>query len=175
MRGLEFDAPYTDTEYWTLISSRIYAQNPLTVGLNQERYREIIIAPFVRDLKRSCRARNLPLRRQWMQQDGATVHMAGELLACLQQHFGDSLISRRTEFPFPSHSTDLMAPDAYTWGMLKESVFRSDDPPGNVPKLREKIVTFCILNQHTQYLKDRYEQCVRREGRYFEHMLYRRI
>ena len=39
-----------------------YAQIPLTV--NQERYREIFIAPFLRDLKRFCRARNLPLRRQ---------------------------------------------------------------------------------------------------------------
>ena len=45
------------------------AQNPLTV--NHKRYREIFIASFVRDLKRFCRVRNLPLRRQWMQQDGA--------------------------------------------------------------------------------------------------------
>ena len=41
------------------------AQNTLTV--NQERYREIIIAQFVRYLKRFCRGRNLPLRRQWTQ------------------------------------------------------------------------------------------------------------
>ena len=87
------------------------AQNPLTV--NQERYREIIITPFVRDLKRFCRARNLSLRRQLMQQNEATAHTAGESLACLQQHFVDCLISRGTEFPFPSHSPDLMAPDAY--------------------------------------------------------------
>ena len=40
------------------------AQNPLTV--NKERYREIIIAPFVWDLKRFFCARNLPLWRQWM-------------------------------------------------------------------------------------------------------------
>ena len=50
------------------------ALNPLTVS--QEHYREIIIAPFVQDLKRFCRARNLPLRRQWMQKDGATAHTA---------------------------------------------------------------------------------------------------
>ena len=87
------------------------AQNPLTV--NQEHYREIIIAPFVRDWKCFCHARNLPLRWQCMQQDGATAHMAGESLACLQQHFGDNFISHGTEFPFTSHSQDLMAPDAY--------------------------------------------------------------
>ena len=104
------------------------AQNLLTV--NQEHYREIIIAPFVRDLKHFCRVRNLPLQQRWMQQDGATAHTAGESLACLQQHFGDHLISRGIQFPFPSHSADLMAPD---------------DPPGNVPELREKLVIFCVF------------------------------
>ena len=118
------------------------AQNQLTV---QECYREIIIAPFVRDLKRFFRARNLPLRRQWMQQDGATAQTAGELFASLRQHFGDRLLSRGTEFPFPLHSPDLKAPDAYIWGMLKESVFRSDVPPGNIPELRQKIVIFLSL------------------------------
>ena len=57
------------------------AQNPLTV--NQECYREIIIAPFVRDLKCFCHARNLP-RLQWMRQDGATVHKWGSRgITCL--------------------------------------------------------------------------------------------
>ena len=113
------------------------AQNPLAV--NHERYRDIIIAPFVRDLKHFYRATNLPLRQQWMQQEGTTAHMARESLACLQEHFGDCWISRVTEFLFPSHSPDLTAPDAYIWGMLKESVFWSDDPRGNVPELQEKI------------------------------------
>ena len=155
------------------------AQNPLTV--NQERYREIIIAPFVRDLKRFCRARNLPLRQQWMRQDGAKAQTAGESLACLQQYFGDRLISRGTKFPFPSHTPDLTVPDAYIWGMLKESVFRSDDAPGNVPELREKIQSFLVSLQQPVFismfnnLKDLYEQCVRREGKHFEHMLYQCI
>ena len=83
------------------------AQNPLTV--NQECYREIIIAPSVRDLKCFCRARNLQLRQQWMQQEAATAHTAGESLACLQQHFSDRLISLGMEFPFPSHFLDLTA------------------------------------------------------------------
>ena len=141
---LQFGAPYLDTEYWVLNFIEDDAQNPLTV--NHECYREIIIAPFVRDLKCFCHAWNLPLWRQWMQQDGATVHTAGKSLACLQQHFGDHLISRGTEFPFPSHSPKLTAPYAYIWGMLKESIFWSDDPPGNVPELRRKIQSLCPFN-----------------------------
>ena len=64
--------------------------------------------------------------------------------------------------------------------MLKEPVFRSDDPPGNVPELQENIVIFLSLQQPvfismSNNLKDRYEQFVRREGTHFAHMLYRRI
>ena len=144
------------------------AQNLLTV--NQGRYREINIAPFLQDLKRFCRARNRPLLRQWMHQDGAKAHTAWESHACLQQHFGDLLISRGTEFPFPSYSPYLTAPDAYIWSKLEESVFRSDDLPGNVLELREKMQSFLVSLQQPVFmsmsnnLKDLYERCVRREG-----------
>ena len=142
------------TIWWTVSGHRILgpyfieddAQNPLTV--NQERYREIIItAPFVRDLKRFCRARNLQLQRHWMQQDGATAHTVGESLACQQQHFGDRLISHGTEFPFPSHSPDLTAPDAericflIRWPTWKCSQITGED-----------TVIFCV-HQHVQQSK----------------------
>ena len=55
------------------------AQNQLTV--NQEYYREIIIATFVRDLKCFCRAWNLPLRRQRMARWRYSTH--GEGVTCL--------------------------------------------------------------------------------------------
>ena len=102
-----------------------------------------------------------------MQQDGATAYMAGESVACLQQHFGDRLISCGMEFHFPTHSPDLSAPDADIWSMLKESVFRSDDPPGNIPELREKIQSIFVSLQQPVFismsknLKNSYEQCVR--------------
>ena len=87
-------------------------------------------------------------------------HCTGSVLCNgREQHFGDRLISHRKEFPFPLHSLDLMTPDAYIWGMLKESVFRSDDPPRNVPELWEKIKSFfrvlattCVY-QHVQQSK----------------------
>ena len=149
-------------------------RNPLTI--NQEHYREIIIAPFVRDLKCFCCARNLPLWWQWMQQDGATAHTEGESLACLQQHFGDQW---SLNFLWNSHSPH--PPWISRPQMLKESVFRSDDPPGNVPKLWEKIQSFFVSLQQpvvismSTNLKNRYEQCVRREGTHFEHIQYKCI
>ena len=87
------------------------SQNPLTV--NQEGYREIIIAPFVRDLKlyvapETCHCEDSGCSKMDLQD-----HTAGESLAYLQQHFGDHIITRGTEFSVPSHSSDLTAPDAY--------------------------------------------------------------
>ncbi|KAF2884924.1 hypothetical protein ILUMI_21243 [Ignelater luminosus] len=62
-------------------------------------------------------------------------------LALLREHFENRIISRGTDFEYSSHSPDLTPPDAYVWGMLKESVFWSEDPPANVGKLRRKIIT----------------------------------
>ena len=41
--------------------------NALTV--TQERYRDMVIGPFLQDLRRFCRARGLHMNRQWYQQD----------------------------------------------------------------------------------------------------------
>ena len=135
-RGLRFGAPYPDT-----YDDGGWCTEPANSkpGTLQRDYH----CPICTGFETFCRARNLPLRRQCMQQDGATAHTAGESLACLQQHFGDRLISCGSEIPFHQ---DLTAPDAYIWGMLKESVFRSDDPPGNIPELREKIVIFFVCS-----------------------------
>lgn len=151
-------------------------ENPVTV--NQERYRENIVTPFVRDLRNFCRARNLQLHQQWFQQDGATSHTSRRSLALLHEHFENRIISRATDFEYPSHSPDLTPPDAYIWGMLKESVFRSEDPPANIGELRQKIITNVQQMQQPLFinmfddLQDRYEACLHRRGAHFEHLNY---
>lgn len=64
-------------------------ENPVTV--NQVRYREKIITPFLKDLRRFCHERNLPLCTQWFQQDGATCHKARD---SIHASFGNRVISR---------------------------------------------------------------------------------
>lgn len=150
--------------------------NALTV--TQERYRGLVIEPFLQDLKRFCRARNIQMNRQWYQQDGATSHTARESLAMLQKNFPGRIISRGTDFPYPSHSPDLTPPDAYLWGMLKESVFNCEDPPRTVPALREQIISFCrslqqpLFQDMFENLRERYEYCLQRGGGHFEHLHY---
>lgn len=149
---------------------------PLTV--NQERYRNMVIRPFIQDLRRFCRARNMQMNRQWFQQDGATCHTARQTMAMLQETFPGRVISRGAEFPYPSHSPDLTPPDAYVWGMLKEQIFNCPDPPKTVPALRQKIVSFFGTLQQPMFqnmlenLRDRYEHCLQRNGAHFEHLHY---
>ena len=88
-------------------------ENEQPVTVNQERYRHNIVTHFVRDLKTFCRARNLRIRKQWFQQDGATSHTAERSINLLREHFGNRLISRRTYFEYPPHSQDLTPSDAY--------------------------------------------------------------
>lgn len=152
-------------------------QNPLTV--NQERYREKIIIPFVRDLNNFCRARNLQFRTQWFQQDGATSHTAVRTLDLLRQHFDNRIISRGTDFEYPSHSPDLTPPDAYIWGIMKDKIFHSENPPANIAELRERIQNIfrqlhqpLFINMFID-LQNRYEACLRRNGEHFEHLHYR--
>lgn len=150
---------------------------PLTV--TQERYRNIVVTPFVQDLRRFCRARDLRMEKQWFQQDGATSHTARQSIALLQETFEGRIISRSSNFNYPSHSPDLTPPDAYVWGMLKEKVFSGTDPPRTVNHLREKIVSFFrnmqqpVFSNMFENLRNRYEQCLQRHGAHFEHVFYR--
>lgn len=169
---------------WCAVSGRgivgpyfFEGNNGETVTVNRYRYRAILDR-FVSDLRRFCRARNLPLGSQWFQQDGATSHTAVNNIAFLRQTFGNRLISLRTNFPYPAHSPDLTTPDAYVWGMLKENIFR-EDPPSTIVQLKEKI-TMCIRRMEqplfikmVQNLQERYECCLKLNGAHIEHVITR--
>ncbi|KAF2880244.1 hypothetical protein ILUMI_25929, partial [Ignelater luminosus] len=87
-----------------------------TATFNGERYREQTLIPFVQDLRRFFRARNLLLRRQWFRQDDATSHTAGQTLEMIRNNSYDRVISR---INYPSHSPDLTHPDA-VWYLMSD-------------------------------------------------------
>ncbi|KAJ4432817.1 hypothetical protein ANN_21456 [Periplaneta americana] len=95
---------------------------PLTV--NQNHLRNLIITPFLRDLRRLCCARNI------------AHHTARNLLNFLKEHFGERIIYHGTTFPYPPDITPF---NAYVWGMLKKSIFRQS-PLTTIVKLRGKII-----------------------------------
>jgi hypothetical protein len=83
------------------------------------------------------------MNRKWYQEDGVTSHSARESLATLRENFPERIISYGTDFPYPSHFADLTPPDAYLWGMLKDSAFTCEVLPRTVPALHKQTVSFC--------------------------------
>ena len=75
-------------EVWSTIEDE--EGNALTV--TQERYKDMVIRPFLQELRRFCCARVLHMNRQWYQQDRATSHTARESLAMLQENFPGRII-----------------------------------------------------------------------------------
>ena len=59
----------------------------------------------------------------WFQQDGATSHTSSRAIDWLQSHFGNNIISNRSEFLVPPRSPDLSPLDYFLWEHVKEKVF----------------------------------------------------
>ncbi|GFU59597.1 uncharacterized protein TNCV_3185681 [Trichonephila clavipes] len=49
----------------------------------------------------------------WFQQDGSTAHTARQTMNLMSEIFGENLISKNSEFPWPPRSLDLTASDFY--------------------------------------------------------------
>ena len=65
---------------------------------------------------------------QWLQQDGATSHIANTTMEWLDHRFPNRPISRCREW-FP-YSPDLNTLDSYLWWFLKDNVYENN-PPSN--------------------------------------------
>lgn len=167
---------------WCAVSGRgiigpyFIEENGRPATVNQERYITQVLTPFVDDLRRFCRSRNLPFGSQFFQQDGATCHTAQATRTFLRETFGNNVISRFTDFSFPSHSPDLTSLDAFVWGMLKLWIFR-DNPPSTIQQLKEKITEAIRQMQQPLFsnmatnMQERYELCVQRNGGHLEHVI----
>ena len=151
------------------------AQNLLRV--NHERYREIIIAPFVRfetflPFQRPAIATTVDAAR-WSYSPysgGVTCLSATTLWRLLNFSWN------RTPVPFTlprSHG-----PRCLHTGHAERNSFPIRWPTWKCSRITGQDSHFFLSLQQPVFismsknLKDRYEQCVRREGTHFEHMLY---
>lgn len=114
----------------------------------------------------------------WFQQDGATAHTARISMAALRHLFGDRLISRNGNMNWPARSPDLSMCDYFLWGFLKDSVYRSRPRTINELKarIRDTIATISIemLRRVTLNLCSRLQECVRREGRHLQDVVFKK-
>ena len=69
----------------------------------------------------------LKSKRVWkksvFQQDGAKPHTSNFSLERLRKFFPGGLISGRTDFPWPSNSSDFSPLDFFLWSWLKNKVY----------------------------------------------------
>ncbi len=139
--------------------------------VNSERYRGMLNTFFFPEL----RALRIPLATAWFQQDGATAHCSNQNLQLLVSKFGERLISRRTQRPWPPRSPDLSTCDFFLWGYLKSKVYANG--PNSLQDLRRNIEQEIrgISRETRQKVVGnfvwRLQECVRTQGGHLEHIL----
>ena len=84
----------------------------------------------------------------WLQQDGATCHIAEAILDVLRLVVEDRIISRRADVVWPPRSCLLTPLDYYLWGDVKDNC--SADKPEKIYALKNNIrEAIGEIQQHT--------------------------
>lgn len=83
------------------------------------------------------------LSRTIFMQDGAPPHFATTVRQFLKEQFGDRLISRGCDIPWPPRSPDLSPLDYWFWAWLKSKVFTFQSPLGSIGELKQRIIEVC--------------------------------
>ena len=111
---------------------------------------------------------------QWFMQDGANPHVSGKSLSWLHEHFGERLISRRTDTQWSPHSPDLNPCDFYLWGFLKDTIFKTHFKDVKTLKLAirraAKAIPRSTCNAAAQNFKARIQMCLNNKGAHIEHL-----
>ena len=114
-------------------------------------------------------------RAFWFQQDGASPHCTGEVLAFLAAKFGDRVISRRTEHHWPPYSPDLNPLDFSFWSQAMSHVVRCQ--PTTLQELKEVVEDFAsnfdpvMARSMARHTRKRAQLCVDQAGGHFEHLV----
>jgi hypothetical protein len=82
----------------------------------------------------------------WFQQDGAMAYTANSTMQMLSYFFGGRINSQNM---WPPRSQDLLPPDFYLWGVLKDNVYKIN--PRTSEELKQNT-ELCILNVTTEIL-----------------------
>ena len=138
--------------------------------MDQTNYQDVV-RKFVAALRR----KRIDIGEEWFQQDGAPCHAAISTLGMLRRIFGNRVISRRTDNPWPARSPDLNPCDFFLWGYVKNQVF--SDSPETVAELKDQIrqklsqVTPEMCQRTLQNFVKRVRACTAVQGRHFEHLM----
>jgi hypothetical protein len=108
----------------------------------------------------------------WLQQDGATSHIANSTMEMLKQFFDDRIISKHLWSP---RSPDITPPDYFLLGYLKQVVYWNH--PQTTEDLKQNTeVAISNISQETlkkvvRNMVTRMNTCYAENGGHFQHLL----
>ena len=114
-------------------------------------------------------------RGYWFQQDGAPVHVTSDVMDFLKSKFGDRLISRKAQHPWPPYSPDLSCLDFSFWPQAAQEV--AEQKPETLAELKDIVEGFARrmagdqLRRMARHTRRRAELCCAERGGHFEHLL----
>ena len=142
------------------------------VTVDTDRHIALMRTKFIPALRR----KRVDMNSVIYQQDGAPPHCSDRSLEYLRQYFpGDTLISRRTDFPWLPYPPDLNPPDHFLWGYLKERIYNNnlktladlkDYIKSEIMKISIDIIKRVIDNFNT-----RVRAIIRQYGAWIEHII----
>ena len=108
---------------------------PVNTSVNQHVYLEMlenVLWPAVRSVS---------TRRMYcFQQDGATAHCTNMVMNWLRSKFGERVISRNADHPWPSRSPDLSPLDYLLWSVCLRKLRK--EPPNSMDELQDTVDEF---------------------------------
>ncbi|PNF27784.1 hypothetical protein B7P43_G09194 [Cryptotermes secundus] len=147
-------------------------EDRITVTVTSDRYVEMLQTSVAPALK------NFPqLHETWFQQDGATSHTARQSIAAVRELFGNRVISRFGDIPWPPRSPDLSDCDFSLWGYLKSRVYTTR--PRTLDELKQRIeeeirgIPAEMLQPSVGNLNNRLGECIRRQGSHLQDVIFR--
>jgi len=144
----------------------------ITMTVTLDRYVEMLqsfVAPALNNFQQ--------LHEAWFQQDGATSHTAKQSMAAVQELFGNRVISRFGDIPWPPRSPDLSVCDFFLWGYLKNRVYTTR--PRTMDELKQRIqdeirgIPTEMLLQAMGNLNGRLKECICTGGRHLQDVIFR--
>lgn len=87
--------------------------------LTADRYQDMLENTIIPELKKRAGAE---FSKIIFQQDGSSAHTAGSTISFLRKHFGNRIISLKTENVWPPHSPDSTPLDYWFWTRLKSLI-----------------------------------------------------
>ncbi|XP_012946213.1 uncharacterized protein LOC106013905 [Aplysia californica] len=106
-------------------------------------------------------------------QEGANPHVPVRSMTWLADHFGDRVISRKSEHIWAPHSPDLNPLDFFLWGYLKDRIFQNQFENIEIMKqaIRDEVrnIPRKLCLGVIEHFKRRVKRCLESKGGHVEH------